>query len=77
MANLEQDHIPPTPKEKAWAVIRMSLGLAQTMGAVVSLYLLVQTGVNALSIGAAAVTTILTLISLALFRGNKGPNDGC
>jgi hypothetical protein len=59
----------PTPRKKAWAIVRLLLGLAQMTGAVTSFWLLFETGFNALSIGAAITTTMLTLISRALFRG--------
>jgi len=64
----EPDSDRPTSKEKAWAVVRMVLGLGQMMGAVVAFYLLLQTGVNALSLGAVVVTCLLTTTSVLLFR---------
>lgn len=66
---MQPDRDQPTSKEKAWAVVRMVLGLAQMMGAVVSFYLLAQTGMNAFSLGAVVVTCLLTTISVLLFRG--------
>jgi len=68
MAKMEEDQAPPTGNEKAWAVVRVILGQAQMMGAVVSFYFLVQTGVNALSLGAVVVTGLLTTTSILLFR---------
>lgn len=58
----------PRTKEKAWAVVRMVLGLAQMMAAVVAFSLLFQTGMNALSLGAVVVTCFLTTISVLPFR---------
>ena len=42
------------------------------MGAVMSFYLLLQTGVNALSLGAVVVTCLLTTTSVLLFRSPGG-----
>jgi hypothetical protein len=38
-------------------------------GAITSAYLLVETGLNSLSLGAVLVTGLFTLVSLALFKG--------
>jgi hypothetical protein len=57
----------PTAKEKLQAVGQIALGLAQVMGATVAFYLLVQTGLNEWSVGAAAVTGVLTLATRILF----------
>ena len=54
--------------ERRWALLRWALGMAQMFGAVVSVVLLVQTGANAVSIGAVIVTSLFTVISLWLFR---------
>jgi uncharacterized membrane protein (UPF0136 family) len=62
---------PPTAKEKAWAVVRIVLGLAQVMGATLALYLLVQTGTSGLTIAAVVVTGLLTAGSTLLFGGRK------
>jgi hypothetical protein len=51
------------------AVSRIILGLAQMFGATFSAVLLLQTGVNAASLGATAITLILTVLSRVLFRG--------
>lgn len=47
---------------------RFTLGMAQMFGAVVSLTLFVETGVNALSLAALVGTGILTGVSLLLFK---------
>jgi hypothetical protein len=70
--NDEPEGNRPTSKEKAWAVVRLVLGQAQMIGAVVALYLLIQTGMNALSLGAVVVTCLFTTISVLLFRGQEG-----
>ena len=61
----------PTPKELAWAIVRLVLGLGQMTGAVVALMLLVQTGVNSLSFGAVILTCLLTTTSVLLFGRRK------
>jgi hypothetical protein len=53
-------------KERRWALVRILLGQAQMMGAVVAAYLLILTGMNDWSLG--AVTALLTTVSLLLFR---------
>jgi hypothetical protein len=68
---VEPDEDAPTSKEKAWAVLQLILGQAQVMGAVVAIYLLVETGVNALSLGATVVTCLLTTTSVLLFGGRN------
>lgn len=61
-------------QERRWAFVRMALGLLQMAGAAFSLTLLFLTGVNTVSLGAVAVTGILTTISILLFGGR--PPDG-
>jgi hypothetical protein len=51
------------------AVLRIILGTSQVMGATVSLILLVQTGVNGLSLAAILITVLLTLASKLQFHG--------
>ena len=62
-----QDRDSPSPHEKAWAVARLVLGLLQVMGATVSVYLLIELGVHALSLGSVAVTCLFTTVSVLLF----------
>jgi hypothetical protein len=69
--NMEPGDDRPTGKEKVWAVVRMVLGLGQMMAAVVTFYVLIQTGMNALSLGAVAVTCVLTSLSLLVFGSRK------
>ena len=71
MANPRRDSDGPNPSEKAWAAVRIVLGLAQIMGAVVSFYLLVQNGMNALTFGAVTITCLFTTISVLLFGRRK------
>ena len=52
-----------------WGKLRLILGLLQMFGAVVSLTLLATTGVTPISLGAVAVTSLMTTISVALFGG--------
>jgi zinc transporter ZupT len=54
-----------------WAVVRLILGVAQMLGAIVSFYLLAQFGINLWSAAAAVATTIITTVSLVLFK--RGP----
>jgi hypothetical protein len=53
------------------AVVRLVLGLAQMFGAALSLTLLLQTGINRVTLIATAATSILTTASLLLF-GRRG-----
>lgn len=54
--------------ERRRATLRIALGILQVFAASFALVLLLQTGVNWASIGAAAVSLALTLTSKALFR---------
>lgn len=56
-------------KKRTVGVVRIALGIGQIMGATVSLILLLQTGVNGLSVSATVLTGLLTLASKLLFRG--------
>ena len=59
-------------RERRWVIVRLALGTAQVMGATAALFLLVQTGVSSLSVGAAVITCVLTTISVLLF-GSRRP----
>jgi hypothetical protein len=63
----------PDGRERLWAVVRIVLGLAQVMGATVAAWCLVQTGTSVLTLGAAAVTGLLVIVSKLLFRGPGPP----
>jgi hypothetical protein len=65
--------LEPTPKQRMWALFRLTLGLAQMIGVGVSLCLLCELGMNDLSLGAVVVTCGLTVISVLLF-GGRAPN---
>lgn len=54
------------------AVLQFVLGMLQMAGAVASAVLLLATGVSVWSIGGAAVTTTVTVISVLLF-GRRRP----
>jgi hypothetical protein len=59
-------------QELTWALIRLILGFLQIMGAVASLLLLVETGVNTVSLASVVVTGLLTTLSVLLF-GSRTP----
>lgn len=54
-----------------WCGIRLILGLAQMTGAVISLMLLLRTGLNTWSIAAASLTTLCTFVSRTLFHARQ------
>jgi len=58
------------------AFVRIVLGTGQIMGATVSVILLLQTGVNGLSLSATAITGLLVLISSLIFRSGKAHSFG-
>jgi hypothetical protein len=64
----------PDPEGKAWAAVRLALGLAQMGGAAASVTLLARTGMNEWSLSAVALTCLLTTVSVLLFgrRGGRG-----
>ena len=56
-------------KEQRGAVVRVVLGLLQMAGATFSLALLIEGGVNKLSLISVAITGLLTTVSVLLFGG--------
>jgi len=58
----------------AWAIVRTVLGVAQVFGASFSFVLLIQTGVNSLTLGAIIITGLLTTISVLLFGRRPASN---
>ncbi len=66
--DVNTDPQEPTASERAWAVVRIILGLLQVMAATISLYLLVEMGANGVTLLAAGVTGLLVLMSKWLFR---------
>ena len=59
----------------AWSVLRFALGMAQIVGAIFSVTLLIQTGVNKFSLIAVMVTCALTITSVLLF-GSRSDESG-
>lgn len=55
-------------------ILRLVLGLAQVLGASAAFLLLIQTGVNGLSLGFVVATCLLTTISVLLF-GSRLPKE--
>jgi hypothetical protein len=70
----EEDH-DRRRREVRWAIVRLVLGQAQMIGAVVSAYLLISTGMNEVSLGAVVVTCLCTTVSVLLF-GRRSAKDG-
>ena len=58
-----------TRRQPLMAVLRIILGTGQIMGAIVTLILLLRTGVNGLSLSAILITVLLTLASKLFFHG--------
>jgi hypothetical protein len=56
----------------SWALIRLTLGCLQMMGAVASLLLFVETGVNTISLASVIVTGLFTTLGVLLF-GSRLP----
>jgi hypothetical protein len=54
---------------RALASLRLGLGLAQMFGAALGFVLLCELGLSRTTIGVAAATTALSLVSNILFRG--------
>ena len=50
-------------RQWSWALVRVTLGFLQMMGAVASLLLLVETGVNTVSLASVIVTGLFTTLS--------------
>ena len=67
----EGDGGSPTIRERAWAVVRIILGLGQMIGAIVSFCLLIEIGINEWSLGMVVATCLLTCISVLLFGRKK------
>jgi arsenate reductase (thioredoxin) len=71
----ESMHEQPDRKTRAWTKGQFLLGIIQMLGAVVSLFLLVQTGVSTLALSAVVLTCVCTTVSVLLFgsrrRGEK------
>ena len=62
-------------KERPWAWIRLLLGLAQMFGAILSVTLLVLTGVTSAALIVVVVTGLLTTVSVVLFGGRRSKDS--
>lgn len=58
--------------EARWAVLRLVLGVAQMIGAVAALLLIITMGLKGLALAAVVITCVLTTVSVLLF-GSGGP----
>lgn len=58
-----------------WAVLRLLLGTAQMVSAVIALLLIVQAGIGPLALGAVVVTSVLTTTSILLFGRRMPPRS--
>lgn len=63
------EDITLTRRQRLMAGLRIILGTGQIMGAIVTLILLLRTGVNGLSLSAILITVLLTLASKLFFHG--------
>jgi arsenate reductase len=65
----------PDRKARAWAKGQFFLGIIQMLGAAVSVFLLVRTGLSTLALSAVVLTCVCTMVSVLLFgsyrRGGK------
>jgi hypothetical protein len=61
----------PELKTQAWAKGQFLFGIIQMIGAVVSLFLLVQTGVSTLALSAVVLTCACTTVSVLLFGSHR------
>jgi membrane protein YdbS with pleckstrin-like domain len=55
-------------RKRVWAIVRIALGMIQVMGATATVYWFALTGVNILSLGGMAVTSVALIASRLLFR---------
>jgi hypothetical protein len=58
-------------RREHWAIARLTLGLAQMCGTLLSLTLLIQVGVDRWSLSAVVVTCAVTSLSVLLFGSRK------
>jgi aquaporin Z len=56
-------------QERKWAMIRLGIGMAQMIAGLCAVLLVVQGGINWLSLAVLYVASVFTLTSLILFRG--------
>ena len=62
-------------RQRGWAFVRLALGLAQMMGAIAGIYLLVATGPSAMTIGTVLVTGVISGVSMWLRKVRKISDD--
>jgi lysylphosphatidylglycerol synthetase-like protein (DUF2156 family) len=60
----------PTSVVGRWAPLRLALGIAQMLGAILGIVLLISAGLSWETVVVAAVTTSLTIVSRRLFPRN-------
>jgi hypothetical protein len=60
-----------TRTERAWAVFRVALGVAQVMAATVTLVFLIRTGTTGLTTAATVITLFFFVVSKTLFARGK------
>ena len=58
----------PTPGERRWALLRITLGQAQIVAAVIGLVLFATTGASPATFAAVGVALVLVVVSKAVFR---------
>ena len=61
----------PSVMHQRWLLVRFILGLLQMLGVVISLFLLLETGVSALALGAVVLTCVCTTVSVLLFGSHR------
>jgi len=54
-------------RQRMWVVVRSILGLAQMVGALIALTLLLLTGITASALAAVVLTSLCTTVSVLLF----------
>jgi hypothetical protein len=60
-------------RQHAWMVVRLILGLAQMVGALLALTLLLLTGMNAYALTVVVRTSLCTTVSVLLFGSWRKP----
>jgi arsenate reductase (thioredoxin) len=61
----------PSDREQWWALIRFVLGCLQMLGAVISLLLLLHTGISTWTLRAVVITCVCTTVSVLLFGSHR------
>jgi hypothetical protein len=68
MIRLSIESLRRGSSQRRWAIVRMVLGGCQMFGATLSFVLLAETGLNGWSVGAVVATSLVTTVSVFLFR---------